>query len=254
MYDDEITAAQRLLPLAYVLILYFLATTLITHSFQHKERQNSPHKARPILHPQITLKCHTWSHLLKMEKSARYNFTLFKGVRKTRERERWKEAELGPHKCRWQRDSKEASLLACGKAWEQKHEHPSGCCWIEFPLGIQGKQASPLCLCCSTRYIIRISPPSYPTVCTQSKQLRLFFMPRKELESFSGYSASTWYTMLKRRQRVLECYLDLAPEISGALSCLVTTVVTIFTAGSQRVIVDLNPQSDQMTLGARNTN
>lgn len=43
MIAAEYQAAQGLLPLAYVLILYFLATTFITHSFQHKEHQNSPH-------------------------------------------------------------------------------------------------------------------------------------------------------------------------------------------------------------------
>lgn len=76
----------------------------------------------------------------------------------------------------------------------------------------------------------------------------------KELESFSCYSAPTWYCCVKREREYWNVTLTLLAEISGALSCLATTGVTIFTAYSHRVIVHLNPQPDQMTLGARNTN
>lgn len=123
------------------------------------------------------------------------------------------------------------------------------------PSGEPGQTGlSSLCLRCSTCYIIRISPPSYPSVCTQSKQLRLFFMLGKELESSSCYSAPTWYCCVKREREYWNGTLTLLAEISGALSCLTTAGVTISTAHSHRLIVDLNLELDQMTLGARITN
>lgn len=68
--------------------------------------------------------------------------------------------------------------------------------------------------------IIRISPPSYPTVCTQSKQLPLFFMLGKAQKSFSCYLAPTWYCRVKREENSWNISLTLLAEISGALSCL----------------------------------
>lgn len=162
---DVIMAEHQAVPGCYVMhvCLGCIWQTLITHSLQHKEHQNFSHKTL-ILQLAIYyisnhgLKCHTQFLLLKLETSARYNFILFKEVRKKRERESYS------LKCRRQLDGRKPTLLACRKPWEQKREHPSGCRWIELPLGSQGKQASLLSLCCSTRYIIRISPPSYPTV------------------------------------------------------------------------------------------
>lgn len=78
----------------------------------------------------------------------------------------------------------------------------------------------------------------------------------KELESFIWYSAPTWYCCVKR-ERGRECRnvtLTLLAEISGALSCLTMSGVTISTAHSHRLIVDLNLEPDQMTLEARNIN
>lgn len=74
----------------------------------------------------------------------------------------------------------------------------------------------------------------------------------KELESFSWYSAPTWYCCAKREY--WNVTLTLLAEISGALSCLTMAAVTISTAQSHRLIVDLNLEPDQMTLGATNTN
>lgn len=48
--------------------------------------------------------------------------------------------------------------------------------------------------------------------------------------------------------------LTLLAEISGTLSCLPTATVTISAAHGHRLIVDLNLELDQMTLGARITN
>lgn len=107
---------------------------------------------------------------------------------------------------------------------------------MELPLGSRGKQAlsSPR-LHCSTRYIIRISPPSYSTVCTQSKQLRLFFMLGKALESLSCYSAPTWYGCVRRKMGSAGTFaLTLLAEISRALLCLTATGGTTFTAYTRR--------------------
>lgn len=56
-----------------------------------------------------------------------------KGKKEWKKRRR--ETKFGPHKCGWQWNSRKVSLLACAKPWEQKHEHPSGCRWMELPLG-----------------------------------------------------------------------------------------------------------------------
>lgn len=76
----------------------------------------------------------------------------------------------------------------------------------------------------------------------------------KELESFSWYSAPTWYCCVKRERDNWNVTLTFLAKISGALSCLTTAGVTISTAHSHRLIVDLNLEPDQMTLGAMNTN
>lgn len=69
----------------------------------------------------------------------------------------------------------------------------------------------------------------------------------EEPESFSCYSAPTWRCCAKREGECWSVNLTLVAEISAALSCLTMTGVTIFTACSHGVIVDLNLQADQMT-------
>lgn len=170
-------------------------------------------------------------------------FFLFFELKGTREK------ELGAHKCRWQLDSRKALLLACGKPCEQKAWASIRLPLKRAPSGEIGQtRLSSLCLCCSTFYIIRISPPSYPTVCTQSKLLPLFFMLGKDLQSFSCYSAPTWYCCVKRDRDYGSIFLTLLAEISGVLSCLTMTGAAIFTAYSHRLIVDLDLQPDQMAL------
>lgn len=62
-------------------------------------------------------------------------FQLFWRKTKKIKAKRERGTKFGSHKCRWQWNSRKVSLLASAKPWEQKHEHPSGCRWMELPLG-----------------------------------------------------------------------------------------------------------------------
>lgn len=141
------------------------------------------------------------------------------------------------HKCRcWLKREQQQVLLAGGNPENKGGSiHPAA---IEQspPPGNPSKQASLFPL--QHSHIIGISPPAIPP-CRQPKQLHLFLMRGTELDSFC--SAVTWKCCLR-------------PRPSGAASGVTTGGAARSTAQSQRLIVDLNLQLDQMTPGAWNTN
>lgn len=154
-------------------------------------------------------------------------------------------------KCRWHLGCRQVLLLACGKPWKQKHEHPSGCHWIELPLGSHGKQAPLLSLSAAEEDQHSLL---FECECKVNKLNIFLFVVRKKMGNASVGVRLPQDSAALREAKCSNVTLTLLAVISGVLSCLATGRAAISMAQSHRLIVDLNLEPDPLTPGGRNTN
>lgn len=111
---------------------------------------------------------------------------------------------------------------------------------------------SPLRLCRRACCRIRIAP-CYSTVHAEETITSLSSWKNIAEKEPAGFRLPPDFTVL-REIKYRNATLTLLPVISRALSCFVTARYATSIAQCRRLIVDLDLEPDQMTLGARNTN